>query len=115
VNLVAASGSVSGPGRTAAATWTSRASGSPRSWWRSGSGAVTSRLWSWLAAWPRALMAERRATRSTRSISTVPLAALGVVVASPANTARAAASASTGSDLPRRRRACRLGRLTSRT
>ena len=32
-----------------------------------------------------------------------------------ASTARAAASASTGSDLPRRRRSCRLGRVTSTT
>jgi len=42
-------------------------------------------------------------------------AGLGVAVASPASTARAAASASAGSDLPRRRRVTRLGRLTSNT
>jgi hypothetical protein len=68
-----------------------------------------------LPAWLRALTAEERATRSERSISTLAVPALGIAVASPACTARAAASASTGSDLPLRRRAARSGRLTSTT
>jgi hypothetical protein len=61
------------------------------------------------------LDALRRATSKARSCPAGPARRLGVAVASPASTARAAASASTGSDLPRRRRATRLGRLTSNT
>ena len=65
--------------------------------------------------WVRALIAVARATRSERIISTWPVPALGVTVTWPACTARAAASASSGSDLPWRRRADRSGRLTSST
>jgi hypothetical protein len=65
--------------------------------------------------WVRARIAVCRATRSERIISTCPVPALGATVAWPACTARAAASASSGSDLPRRRRAWRSGRLTSTT
>jgi hypothetical protein len=66
-------------------------------------------------AWLRALTAVARATRRHRTISTRWLPVLGMAVTCPASTARAAASASTGSDLPRRRRAERSGRLTSKT
>src|SRR6266536_909552 len=89
--------------------------GRPRSCSRSSAGAVTSSACSALVAWVRARMAVARATRSERIISTWPVPALGVTVTWPAWTARAAASASTGSDLPRRRRAWRSGRLTSTT
>ena len=75
-----------------------------RSWARTRSGAVSMRLCSWFAAAVRAFIAPARATRSWRSASTGPVPVLGITVASPARTARAAASASTGSDLPRRRR-----------
>jgi hypothetical protein len=52
---------------------------------------------------------------SRRSIATCPLLAVGVAVAWPASTARAAAWASSGSDLPRRRRSCRSCWLPSTT
>ena len=48
----------------------------PASRSRSSSGAVTTSAWSWLAAWVRALTAERRATRRARIISTCPSPAL---------------------------------------
>src|SRR6266545_3255548 len=63
----------------------------------------------------RALTALRRASWSTRIDSTIPSRGFGIAVASPESTARAAACASTGSDLPRWRRARRFGRVTSTT
>jgi len=70
---------------------------------------------SWLPAWVRALTALRRATRSARIDSTAPSPDFGVPDASPFRAASAAATASAASDLPRRRRACRFGRITSVT
>jgi hypothetical protein len=61
------------------------------------------------------LIAVTLATRRHRTISTAWLPVLGMAIAWPASTARAAASASTGSDLPCRRRAERSGRFTSST
>jgi hypothetical protein len=86
-----------------------------RSCSRSSAGAVTNSALVALIAWVRARIAVARATRSERIISTCPVPALGATVAWPACTARAAASASSGSDLPRRRRAARSQRLTSKT
>src|SRR6266536_5512571 len=103
------------PGRSRGAVPTSWVTDRSRSCWRRSAGAVTSSALTTLIAWVRAFMALARATRSTRSISTCPVPALGRTVASPACTARAAASASRGSDLPRRRRAARSGRLTATT
>src|SRR5215213_6915581 len=54
---------------------------------------------SWLAAWPLAFTAERRAVLSALIISTRPSALLGAPAVSAASTAQAAASASSGSDL----------------
>ena len=82
---------------------------------RSSSGAVEMRLRIWLMAWVRLLRAEERATRSTRMASTFPSLVLADPVASPPWAARAAAMASSGSDLPLRRRRWRLGRSTSTT
>jgi hypothetical protein len=63
----------------------------------------------------RVRRAEVKATRSTRIDSTTPALVVGATLASPFSAARAAASASTVSDLPRRRRAWRFGRFTSTT
>jgi hypothetical protein len=82
---------------------------------RSAAGAVTMRLSSWLSATVRHLTAAARTVRSTRMASTMPVPALGVALASPDCTAAAALIASCGSDLPRRRRWARSGRLTSTT
>jgi hypothetical protein len=112
--MAAASGVVTGPGSRAAVVCTSRTVDRPRSCSRSSAGAVTTSALSALMAWVRALIALARATRSERIISTCPSPALGMLP-SRAWTARAAASASIGSDLPRRRRAWRSGRLTSTT
>jgi hypothetical protein len=79
------------------------------------SGAVTSRAWSWLAAWLLAFTADWRTDRKTRIVSTRPSPLLGSPRASPANTALAAASAPMGSDLPLRLRWRRLGLSTSIT
>src|SRR5829696_525182 len=110
----AATGVVTGPSSSPAVVWTSRTGDRSRSCSRSSAGAVTTSALSALMAWVRALIAVARATRSERIISTWPSPALGML---PwlAWTARAAASASSGPDLPRRRRAWRLGRLTSTT
>ena len=88
---------------------------SPRSRCLTCSGAVTTRAWIWLAAWVRALIPERRTTRSILVASTGLSPPLGRAVASPLRAARAAASASVVSSLPRRRRSWRLGRFTSTT
>src|SRR5829696_1481345 len=110
----AATGVVTGPSSSPAVVWTSRTVDRSRSCSRSSAGAVTTSALSALMAWVRALIAVARATRSERIISTWPSPALGML---PwlAWTARAAASASSGSDLPRRRCAWRSGRLTSTT
>ena len=96
-------------GRRAAQCATSWRTPSSRSWLRSGSGAVTINDFIWVCAWARAATALRRATRSARSASTAPARSFGMPVARPAWAARAAASASTGSDLPCRRRVLRSG------
>ena len=101
--------------RKATALVTSLGSFSSRSCARTASGAVTTRACNSLAAWVRALSADWRATRNVRTISLGPSPVLGWAVAVPASTARAAASASTESDLPRRRRVRRSGRSTSIT
>ena len=82
---------------------------------RSSSGAVEMRLRIWLMAWVRLRRAEDRATRNTRMASTFPVLVLADPLASPPCAARAAATASSGSDLPWRRRLWRLGRSTSTT
>jgi hypothetical protein len=56
-----------------------------------------------------------KATRNARIDSMMLSWDFGITVASPFIAARAAASASTVSDLPRQRRICRFGRLTSST
>src|SRR5829696_1242824 len=115
-NLVAAftsSGSLRGRKRAAAAT--SSLVERPRKRWRSFSGAVTMKLWSWFAAWLRAFTADWRADLKVRIISARPSPLLGSPAAWPASTVRAAVSASMGSDLPRRRRWRRLGLSTSMT
>ena len=113
--LAAASTVMDEPGRQRSTRATFFLSDRPASWARMASGAVSIRLWSWLAAAVRAFMAPERAIRSWRSASIGPVPALGVDVASPLSTARTAASASRGSDLPRSRRFWRLGRFTSTT
>jgi hypothetical protein len=88
-SVAAASGSVSSPGSSRAAVRTSWVADRPRGCSRSSAGAVT-RQSSWtpaVPAWDRG--------------------------GSAACTARTAASASTGSDLPLRRRAARSGRWTT--
>ena len=82
---------------------------------RSSSRAVTIRSRIWSPTWERNRRAEVKATRNTRIDSTIPPWVFGTTLASPLSTARAAASASAVSDLPRRRRAWRLGRITSIT
>src|ERR671921_93437 len=118
-NLVAACTSLGpSPRRKRAATETSSFVESPRKRWRSSSGAVTRKPWSWLAACVLALTAEWWAARRALIISTMPSALLGTPEASPAKTARAARSASEGSDLltllRELRRRC-FGRSTSST
>ena len=103
------------PGRKPAQTFTRALGESPRSWCLTWSGAVTTRACSWLMAWVRALIAERRATVSIRIASTGPFPLLGSPVACPFKAARAAAWASVTSVLPKRRRNWRLGRFTSTT
>src|SRR5215472_10010003 len=68
-----------------------------------------------VAGWVRALTAPARATRSARMDSAAPSRLFGTPAASPLRAATAAATASAASDLPRWRRACRLGRITSAT
>jgi hypothetical protein len=63
----------------------------------------------------RAVRAERLATRRARTASTAPSLDLAMLLALPPSAARAASMASSGSDLPLRRRSARFGRLTSRT
>ena len=70
---------------------------------------------SWLNVAIRSDAADRQATCSTRIASTSPSRLFGRPNAWPDNAARAAATASTGSDLPSRRRTCRFGRSTSTT
>src|SRR6266568_2299874 len=108
-------GQVIGPGSSSAAARTSQVTDRPRSCSRSSAGAVTSSAGSALMVWVRARIAVWRPTRSERIISTWPSPALGTTVTWPACTALAAAWASSGSDLPWRRRAARSGRLTSST
>ena len=73
-------------------------------------------LWrSWLSVVIRSSIADRRATINTRIASTFPVRDFGRPVADPDNAARAADTASSGSDLPARRRSWRLGRSTSTT
>src|SRR5829696_1977723 len=78
-------------------------------------GALTMMALSVSMAWVLALTAASRAIFKWRIISTEPVPDFGSAVACPPSTARAAASASSGSSLPRWRRALRSGRLTSRT
>ena len=81
----------------------------------SSSGAWTIRFRIWSPTWERNRRAEVKATRNTPIDSTIPLWVFGTTLASPLSTARAATSASAVSDLPRCRRAWRLGRITSIT
>ena len=70
----------SGSGRQRAQTATRALSLRPLSWRFTCSGAVTvTRAWIWLAAWVRALVAERRATNNIRMHSTGPTPDLGTV------------------------------------
>jgi hypothetical protein len=62
------------------------------------------RLRIWLIAWVRLLRADERATRKTRMASTLPFLVFAAPLASPPWAARAAEMASSGSDLPLRRR-----------
>jgi hypothetical protein len=68
-----------------------------------------------LKAWVRDLTALARVTRRVRMTSTTPALDFGVAVATSPRTERAICSASSRSDLPSIRRACRLGRFTSTT
>src|SRR5262252_749602 len=69
----------------------------------------------WLMVWIRSERAVRLATISARIASTVPSLPLGAPAARPDCAARAALTASSGSDLPLRRRSCRSARSTSTT
>ena len=63
----------------------------------------------------RAFMALPLVTRRIRITSMTPVLAFGVALAAPESTERAACWASRRSLLPSKRRASRLGRLTSTT
>ena len=69
----------------------------------------------WTSALIRAPRAERLATTRTRTASMAPSLDLEMLLARPPRAARAASTASSGSDLPLRRRSARLGRSTSMT
>ena len=69
----------------------------------------------WLMVWIRSERAVRLATISARIASTCPSRPFGAPAARPDWAARAALTASSGSDLPRRRRSCRSARSTSTT
>ena len=79
--FAALSGVIALPGRHRSARATFLRIDSPVSCARMASGAVSHKLWIWLAAAVRAFMAPLRATRSWRSASTGPVPALGVAVA----------------------------------
>ena len=82
---------------------------------RRSSGPVRISERAWLMAWVRSLRALRLATISARIASTAPSRPLGAPAARPDCAARAALTASSGSDLPLRRRSCRSARSTSTT
>src|SRR5258706_16110650 len=79
------------------------------------SGPVTIRARAWLIAWVRSERGLRLATISARIASTAPSRPFGAPRALPDWAARAALTASSGSDLPWRRRSCRSDRSTSTT
>ena len=88
--------------------------GSPRSSWRSGSGAVTITARSCVSASRRTSTALRRATSRSRNVSRrSPVR--GSASVSAASAARAVRAASRLSSLPRSRRSVRGVRLTSST
>lgn len=82
---------------------------------RNASGAATMVLPIICSAIRRACTAVLRHAVSTRSASIMPSRVFGVTVRLPAKAACAAASASKSSDLPRFRRSCLSGPVTSRT
>ena len=107
--------SPAGLGRSAAACRARVSTVTPRKRSRSSSGAVKPRWRIWLRHLMRTSLPERWATSSARIASTLPSAVFATPAARPDNAARAASTASPASDLPCRRRACRLGRSTSTT
>jgi hypothetical protein len=82
---------------------------------RRSSGPVRIRALAWLMVWVRSPAALRLATISARIASTAPSRPLDAPRARPDWAARAALTASSGSDLPWRRRSCRSERSTSTT
>ena len=82
---------------------------------RRSSGAQTMVLWIICSATRRAATAVLRQAFSTRRDSTIPSRLLGVMVRRPAKAACAAFWASRSSFLPRLRRSCVSGVVTSRT
>ena len=82
---------------------------------RRSSGPVRIRALAWLIVWVRSPRALRLATISARIASTAPSRPFGAPRARPDCAARAALTASSGSDLPCRRRSCRSERSTSTT
>ena len=79
------------------------------------SGPVMINALAWLIAWVRCARAVRLATISARMASTWPSRPRGAPDARPDRAALAALTASSGSDLPLRRRSCRSERSTSTT
>ena len=82
---------------------------------RRSSGPVRTRALAWLIVRVRSPAALRLATISARIASTAPSRPFGAPRARPDWAARAALTASSGSDLPCRRRSCRSDRSTSTT
>jgi hypothetical protein len=82
---------------------------------RSSSGPVRTSALAWLIAWVRPERALRLATISAWIASTAPSRPFGAPRARPDWAARAALTASSGSDLPCRRRSCRSERSPSTT
>lgn len=109
------SGDAIAPGLVLASVVTSRCPLRARNACRTSSGAVISSAWIWFITCALAFAAERRSASRIRIDSTAPSPVFGIAVSVPASTATAAWCASSGSDLPRRRRACRSCRATSTT
>jgi hypothetical protein len=104
-----------GRGRSAASSATSSAGACPVNRARMSSGPVMINALAWPFVWVRCARAVRLATISARIASTWPSRPRGAPDARPDKAALAALTASSGSDLPLRRRSCRSERSTSTT
>jgi hypothetical protein len=96
-----------GRGRSAASSATSASVACLANRIRMSSGPVKTRARAWLIVWVRSERAVRLATISARIASTAPSRPFGAPRARPDWAARAALTASSGPDLPARRRSCR--------